>query len=186
MSKEIGLPVEIEAGQDWPCYLELKSRMIAQGINSEVYKDGPYALKVYKDGDDSVLGSLDYGKLRLYQEITNRASDLARLEGWTLDLPFPFGRLKVAVNPILALKRCDKCDSFETKMPFIPGQNLDAFPYSLYHDDLKMRFVRFNYRIERSFGVVGVSIMPINVKKIDSSLIVTDLCVDIGYLQKAY
>ena len=177
---------EIEAGIAWPCYLELKTRMIAQGINSEVYKDGPYALKVYKDGDDSVLGSLDYEKLHLYQDITNRASDLAKLEGWTLDLPFPFGHHKVAINPILGLKRCDKCESFEAKTPFIPGYNLDAFPYSLYHDDLKMGFVKFNYRIEKHFGVEGISIMPINVKKNGSSLIVTDLCVDIGYLQKVY
>lgn len=175
---------ELEAGMGWPCHLELKRKKIVQGINSEVFQSGLYALKIYKTVDDPGT-FLNKEKLLLYREITNLASSLAKSEKWTVKLPFPYGLYQVEVNPFPELKKCEKCGDWEGRVPYIPGSNLRMLPLSFIYSGWGVCFSGLNYKVEKSLFVKGIFISPVNVKKLNSStLVITDLCDDIGALER--
>lgn len=174
MSKEyeqVGLSCQEAANRKW----------IAKGINSTVYRDGSNVLKVYRNKLD-YSGQPDFEKLKLYQTVTNRASDIVRSENWTVDLPFPFKKHKVEINPILSLKECDACHSFEAISSYIPRPNLYSPLYSFFYQDFRSLLGGLSYRIEKQLDMEGINIVAVNVKIHNSMLIVTDLCVDINDL----
>lgn len=176
---------ETEPSGDWPCYLDVKRKWLARGINSEVYRDGDFVLKVYKAGND-ILGVTDRKQLLFYQEVTNEASRLAEIEKWSVKLPFPLDTRQVRVNPFPQLKLCNRCGFWEGRVPYVPGINLSWFPYSFFGGDYwRNYFTALNYRVEKSLDVKGVFITPVNIKRLDSStLVITDLCDDVAALSR--
>lgn len=172
---------EFEAEGAWPCRLDIDKKKIAEGTNSVVFRVDNYVLKVYNGR--SSFGLLDIDKLRFYDEITNRTSDLVKSKNWTIKLPFPFGERRVEINRFLRIAKCDKCGYFEAWAPFIAGTKLDSFPFSLIHDNLIEQFSGLNYQIENRLGIGGIFIAPINVKSNKShTFVITDLCYDIADL----
>lgn len=175
---------EMEPAGSWQCYKEVKRRWVAEGVNSKVWKSGNYALKIYKNVDDSGV-CMSEKNLHLYQEITNLASEAAKLEGWTVKLPFPFGLHNVEINPFPKLIKCDSCGKWEGKVDYVSGTKLNYLPYSFISSDWASCFLSISYQIEKKFDIDGIFISPVNVRKINSStLVITDLCDDIGALRK--
>ncbi|QQG41431.1 MAG: hypothetical protein HYV90_04720 [Candidatus Woesebacteria bacterium] len=177
MSKEFG------AEGVWPCRLDVNKKLIAQGINSVVFRVNEYALKIYRD--NSPIDFLNIEKLRFYNDITSRASDLAKAEKWSIKLPLPYGNKRILINPFLQVGKCDKCGYLEAWAPFITGARLDSVFFTPVHDILVDKLSGLNYKIEKELGVDGIFIAPVNVRSSGlSAFTVTDLCFDIADLAK--
>ncbi len=175
---------EFETVHIWPCRKDIDKKLIAQGINSIVFKVDNYALKVYPYR--SSMPKMNIDKLRLYGEVTKETSRLLKSEKWTVNFPFPLGQRRLEVNCFMHIAKCDKCGYLEAWMPFVSGVRLDSPPYSFFSKrQLKNRLSEVGNQIERRLGVEGIEIDSTNIKSTSLlTCVITDLCYDITSLDR--
>lgn len=148
---------------------------VDKGNDSTVWRVGTKILKVYSEME---FASDNIGKkLKVYMEVTNRASELARVENWQVEFGRNAERYDLRINPIEAIQRCGVCGTFVGTSLFIEGVTMaDGIDYI----DLQLTLDRTNFFLHQKLGEFAVKIVPCNLKKTDHKLVVTDLCSEIG------
>lgn len=168
------------------CVTKAEKNWVARGINSEVWRQGQLAFKIYKN---QITGepSLNLETLGFYAEVTAQAAEVVEKDRFAVKLPFPLGERIVGVNKYLKIQKCDECGAIEAVMPYVEGKNLLGSAYMLVLNDWQSYFGQVNYYFENRLGVEGIFVSPVNVKpNSNKHLIITDLADDITWVQKTY
>ncbi len=169
----------------------------AHGVDSVVYKysiDGSdFAIKIYNQG-------LLLKEAMHYMRSTNKASLLKGLtySFFGLDVPVsinpineivPIPHGSVNISPWIEGKRLydtysqGLVGSYLTRQSSGPAwirelsETINGAQYPYWAD-----FSGLNQKIERSIGVEGVEIDPVNIKVVEEGLVITDLCASIRVL----
>lgn len=177
MNKEFEIP-------QWRCHRQLKNTWVGSGADSDVYRDGNFVVKVYKNGP--FAESHDEGDFRVvfYRDVTNKAAEIVGSDGFTVYFPFSKETYRLSINPYLEVARCVECDQIEGVSSYVPGKYLPQLLQEFDLKELNIVFKRVSQKLEDMLGVIGINIIPFNVKKGEGDiLVVTDLCSDIADLR---
>lgn len=164
------------------CCGDLSEEYDFVGNDSIVYRFGEKIVKVYNQGEWKYLSTDKTAEIiGLYRNITNQASFLAEKENWQLHLPYNRLVLPFRVAPIEKIIRCSCCGSFASVCPFVEGKKLnDLFDLK----ELKLVLPNLSSNLNQRFSVLGISIVPVNLKYDQGKIIVTDLCSQVSLLNR--
>lgn len=166
------------------CCGELSDSYLAVGTDSFVYKRGDDVIKVYNGKRLIILPPDELKrKIHLYAAIMNQASLLADREKWKINLSANRVSVPVKVVSVDRIIDCSYCHTPATVSKFIDGRNLEeggrrSLPFDF--RELKKALPLFSLAVGEKLGVYGISIVPVNVKYKDGTLVVTDLCADLS------
>jgi len=172
----------------YPCHKERGAALIAMGVDSHVYRLGDLVIKDYRVMTEyGITPRIGREALTTYFQITNEAQKLVEQKGICLHLPDSQKDIPLSINPFIELHECHSCGGVEGITKYISGKMLeddkDRFINRL---ELHRALTGLNYQLENLLKVVGICIIPINIKITgEDSLIVTDLCADIRILRKS-
>lgn len=175
----------------WPCYGKLEKISVNEGHDPDVYKwvrgdDKAFVVHVYKRGPRGLTpNTVDCKKLDLYVEVQNQASNICVTEELTINFPISKERYPLRIVKFKALKKCSECGNYEALSAYLPGKNLNQYPYEFDRHDLKRSLLTTGYFFEEKLGVRGIQIDPVNIKRYGDVLIISDLCAKISELKKS-
>lgn len=172
MSKEIEISGEF-------CPRNVNLEQVAIGLDSEVYRLGDLALKVYCRSFIGQYAKRDLEVMTLYRDITNLMADPLQSAEMRMGNPFSkFVNYRVEFNPILQMYRCGHCGFISTVSPFVEGECLNR-SLSFDQKELTILLRSLNMSLEERLGVSGVNVIPLNAKLIGDKVVVTDICSDL-------
>lgn len=148
------------------------------GQDSQVFREGDIVVKEY-------YPSRTEEQVRFYAETTNKASVAVEKAGIMAAFPYSGFEMPVQVIPFINLAMCQDCGTrMEGVAPYIPTPDLDEDSSQFDIKELKIVLKRLSWNLDAVLGVSGIDIVPRNVKNIDGTLVVTDLCADITELRR--
>jgi hypothetical protein len=168
-----------------PCPQARDFPLIDVGNDSRVLRvpNEPKVVKKYCGRD---LLNMAEGKMewvvRTYVEATNRAYDLTTKKDIVFRFPFSGGNYLLKVNPVISLDKCRDCGFMETESPFIGGNYLALCTDRFDLKELPSALRKASSILERNLGLMGIGLVPANVKCFEDTLVITDLCSNITSL----
>ena len=177
---------EGEAAYGWPCCLKNESTLLADGVDSKVYRSGDIVIKDYEVvPGPKRMNSLTKETLFDYYRATNLAQKLVETEKMSLHLRSSNMDIPLKINPFLDLHNCEVCGGFEGIAEYIPGKTLYEVRGRADVCELESLLTDLSIKIENKLGFYGINIVLLNVKVTGfGGLIVTDLCADICKLHR--
>lgn len=169
-------PVKKQSPSDAP----KDTHYISFGRDSYVYRSGMNVIKFYRS-DRS--GDRHLHELTDYQRITKEANDYCI----TKNLTCTFGgkTLPVRINPIDIVFFSKKADCVVGISAFVGGESpQEAFP-TITGERVSNEIFRIGRRIRKGMKLAGIRTISQNVRIVDNTVVVTDLCCRIYELEIA-
>lgn len=155
---------------------------VDQGADSVVFRIDQYAAKLYVR--DKLRGDRGREHLRYYQHVTNRASDLAEKDNWTISVAGE--TIPLRINTFDAIVPFNNTHWIGIAK-FIEGDQVRKTIYDT--DELLNEFEGIDKKVSTELGCIGVELKRLNTKVTHDEagklqFVVTDLCPDITFLSK--
>ncbi|HWA51551.1 MAG TPA: hypothetical protein VG895_00655 [Patescibacteria group bacterium] len=153
--------------------LNYPSEYIARGLDSIVFREGKYAIKLYCRPALKIPIEKQGDHLTDYMDITNQLVSITENEGTVLSLPYE--KFNIRVNPILSIDYNEHFQCFVGISPFIPGASSPTRTESKINEIASLWM--------KELSVTGISILLINTKYVSpTKIVITDLCTHIKNL----